>query len=263
VSGDAGVRARVTPYERILEGMEKTMWPAIREEAEGRGVDARRRDRFVLLGQVGATLQDMVPDDAPVDALEEYADLLYHGYQFWHYGRRVYAFAPERVEALSAPEVELGDWILAAPPACYLQLPYQRFWARVSAEAPYEPVDGCFVLVDETEPAPDAGAHLRILLVLGLRDDRPGLSLVSYRTDLDPRAAPARARRPWREDAEPFANAIPGGERKGLHAIATTSELEALVLRMLAHLDRHPDTLLARPGGDGVAETKLPWVEVR
>lgn len=264
MSAAAGrVRARVTPYERILEGMERTTWPAIREEAESRGVDARRRDRFVLLGQVGATLQDMVPDDAPADAIEEYADLLYHGFQFWHYGRRVYAFAPERVEALAVPELELGDWILAAPPACYLQLPHQRFWSRVSGEAPYEPVDGCFVLVDETEPAPGAGAHLRILLVLGLREERAGLSLVAWHTDLDPREAAARARRPWREDGEPFANAIPGGERKGLHAIVTTSELEALVLRMLAHLDRHPDTLLARDGGDGVEETRLPWVEVR
>ena len=46
---------------------------------------------------------------------------------------------------------------------------------RVTAEAPYEPVDGCFAVVDDTEPAPGAGAHLRIQLVLGLRADRPGV----------------------------------------------------------------------------------------
>ncbi|HEU4564374.1 MAG TPA: hypothetical protein VFS05_06995 [Gemmatimonadaceae bacterium] len=258
-----GTPARATPYELILEPIEQSAWPAIREEAEHRGVDTRRRDRFVLLGHVGATLQDMVPDDAPADAIEEYADLLYHGYQFWSYGRRLYVVDGERAEAFAAPEAELGSWILAAPPACYIQLPYQRFWARVTTEAPYEPVDGFFVVVDDTEPAPGAGAHMRILLILGLRADRPGISLVSYRTDLEPESAAERARRPWREDAEPFASTIPGGERRGIHTIATTSELEALVLRILAYLDRNPDRLIAHePKGEEAGKSRLPYVEV-
>jgi hypothetical protein len=260
--GGERTRARRTQYEVILQSFEDTLWPEIREEAEVRGADARRRDRFVLLGHVGAALRDIVPDDAPPDAIEEYADLLYHGYQFWAFGRRLYALGAGVAERLAAPERDLGDWLLAAPPACYLQLPYQRFWARVAADAAYEPVDGCFVVADDTEPAPDAGAHLRVLLVLGLRADRPGVSLVSYRTDLDPRTAPSRARRPWREGAEPFANAIPGGELKGLRAFVTTSELEAYVLRALAYLDRHPDRLIAHEGSEVAGETGMAWVEV-
>ncbi|MDQ3696715.1 MAG: hypothetical protein M3373_01630 [Gemmatimonadota bacterium] len=266
MSGESGVpgapRARLTPYEMILAPLEKTAWPQVKAEAEQRGTDTRRHDQFVLLGQVGATLRDIVPDDAPADATEEHADLLYHGYQFWNFGRRLYVFDPVVADTLTAPTADLGGWVFAGPPSCYLQLPYQRIWARLAAEAPYEPADGCFVVVDDTEPAPDAGAHLRILLILGLRPDRPGVSLVSYRTDLDPRAAAARADRPWREDEEPFANVIPGGERIGIHTIATMSELEALVIRALAYLDRHPDKLTAQNGSEAEGETRLSYVRV-
>jgi hypothetical protein len=253
---------RLTPYELILGHLEPTIWPAIREEAAARGTDSRRRDRFVLLGHVGAALQDMIPDDVPADAIEEYADLLYQGYQFWDFGRRLYLFDVAVTEGLAAPEMELGNWVFAGPPSCYLQLPYQRFWARVASGAPYEPVDGCFVVVDETEPAPDAGAHLRLLLVLGLRADRPGISLVSYCTDLDPATAAARGRRPWREDAAPFANAIPGGASRGLHTIVTTSELEAFVIRALAYFDQNPERLILHPGSEVEGASRLPYVHV-
>ena len=153
--------ARVTPYEIILEPLETTAFPAIQREAEQRGSDTRRRDQFVLLGNAGATLKDTVPDDAPAEALEEYAELLYHGFQFWSFGRRLYVFDEAVTELLTMPTFDLGRWELAGPPSCYLQFPYQRLWARVSADAPFEPVDGCFVVVDDTEPAPEAGAHLR------------------------------------------------------------------------------------------------------
>lgn len=256
------VPARVTPYELICEPFERTTFPAIRAEAEERGSDPRRRDQFLLLGHVGATLREIVPDDAAADALDEFADLLYQAFQFWSYGRRLYAFDRDVMEALTAPERDLGAWELAAPPACYLQLPSQLIWARVSAESPYEPVDGCFVVVDETEPRPEAGAHLRALLVLGLRTERPGVSLVSYRTDLDPREAGALARSPWREEGTSFANTIPGGERAGFHTLATTSELLALVLRALHYLDRHPRALLAEPGSAAPGETHIPYTRV-
>ena len=255
--------ARLTPYELILQPLETTAFPAIREEGERRGTDTRRRDQFVLLGGVGAALKEMIADDAPADAIEQYADLLFHGYQFWEFGRRLYVLGDEVTRRLTEPALDLGDWTLAAPPACYLQLPYQRLWARVEADAPYEPADGCFVVVDDTEPAPDAGAHLRVLLVLGLREERPGISLVSYRTDLKPASAPALAARPWRADAEPFAAAIPGAERRDYRAIATTSELQALVLRALWYLDRHPRALVAREGSAEPGESALPHVEAR
>jgi hypothetical protein len=257
------VSARITPYEALLQPLETVAWPPIREEAASRGTDTRRRDQFVLLGSVGATLRDVVPDDAPADATEEYAELLYHAFQFWSFGKRLYVLSREALELLASPSYALGTWEVAGPPACYVQFPTQRVWARVAADAAFEPVDGCFIVVDDTMAAPQSGAHLRALLVLGLRPERPGISLVSYRTDLDPRNAAALAERPWREDSEPFGNAIPGGERQALHAITTTSELEAIALRVLHYLDRHPDRLVAgTPDAADEDGTTLPYTTV-
>jgi hypothetical protein len=257
------VTARITPYEVILEPLEHTAFPAIRAEAEQRGSDPRRRDQFLLLGQTGVALREMVPESAPPEALDEYGELLYQGFQFWSFGRRLYVLTDELTAALTAPTLALDDWVLAAPPACYVQLPYQRVWARVSAESPYEPVDGFFAVVDDTEPRPDAGAHLRVQLVLGLRPDRPGVSLVSYRTDLPPDRAARLADDPWREEGAPFSNAIRGGDRRGYRTIATTSELAALVLRVFHHLDTEPLRLELHDGSTAETETHLPHVVVR
>ena len=254
--------ARITPYELILESLELAAFPAIRAEAEERGRDTRRRDQFVLLGHVGATLKEIVPDDAPPDSLEEFAELLYHGFQFWSFGRKLYVFDAGAIDVLAAPEAKIGDWRLTGCPSCYLQLPAQRLWARVSVDAPYEPADGIFVVVDDTEPAPEAGIHLRAQLILGVRSDRDGLSLVSYRTDLDPRAAPALAEHPWRESGAAFANVIPGGERRGFLTLATTSELQALVIRALHHIDRSTDRLINEAGSAEEGATKLPHFRV-
>jgi hypothetical protein len=240
------VTARITPYELILEPLETTEFPAIRAEAEQRGTDTRRRDQFLLLGHVGAALKEMVADDAPTEALDEYGELLFQGFQFWDFGRRLYALDEAVTARLTAPEYDFGDWVLAAPPSCYVQLPYQRLWARVATEAPYEPVE--------------AGAHLRAQLILGFRRDRPGVSLVSYRTDLDPHTAARH--NPWRENAPPFDSAIPGGERRGYKTIATTSELEALALRTLHYLDTHPLALVAEEGSGKEGETHLAHVLV-
>lgn len=254
--------ARVTPYELIIEPLESAAFPAIRAEAEQRGTDIRRRDQFLLLGTVGATLKEIVPDNAPSDAIDEYGELLYQAYQFWTFGRRLYVLAEDVIARLTQPVFDVEDWQLAAPPSCYIQFPYQRLWARVSAEAPFEPVDGCFVVVDDTEPTPQGGAHLRVQLVLGLRADRPGISLVSYRTDLDPHRIAEYANTPWREEGPAFSNAIPGGERKGYETLATTSELQALVLRTLFYLDTHPLSLVAEDGSLEEGETRLEHVVV-
>ncbi len=261
--GSGGAVARITPYELILEPLESSVFPEIRAEAEQRGSETRRRDQFLLLGTVAAALGEMMAEDAPSEAVDEYGELLYQGFQFWSFGRRVYLLDEDVSEQLVVAEYDMDGWILATPPACYLQFPRQRFWARLAADQPFEPADGCFIVADDTAPAPQAGAHLRVQLVLGVRTDRPGASLMSYRTDLDPYAVSRLARTPWREGGAPFANAIPGGERMGYHTLATTSELEALVLRAFHFLDTHPRALVPRDGSDREGETRLPWVEVR
>lgn len=256
--------ARITPYEALLEPLETVSWPHIREEAAHRGADTRRRDEFVLLGAVGATLRDVIPDDAPADAVDEYAELIYHAYHYWAFGKRTYVLNRQVLDQLLAPEYSLGAWTVAGPPSCYLQLPAQRIWARVTSDAPFEPIDGCFVVVEDTAAGPDAAMQLHAMLVLGLRPERPGISLVGYRAELDPHRAAERADLPWRGDAPPFANAIPGGERQAFHAIVTESELEAFVLRTLQYLDLHSDRLIAHePKSGDDRSSALPYIEVR
>ncbi len=254
--------ARLTPYELILEPLEREDFPAIRAEGEQRGSDVHRRDQFLLLGHAGATLDEIVPESADPESLDEYGELLYEGYQFWAYGRRLYSFESSVTALLTEPEYELGDWIFAAPPASYLQFPYQKLWARVSADAPYEPLDGVFAVAANTEERADSGVHVRVQMVLGLRSDRPGVSLVSYRDDLDPAKVAARATRPWRAEGVAYANAIPGGERMGYRTLATTSELEALVIRAFHYLDTHPDRLERVTDVAGEDATRLPYVRV-
>lgn len=254
--------ARLTPYELILQPLERDAFPAIRVEAEQRGTDPRDRDAFLLLGFAGAALSSLMPDGTPPDALEQYAELLYQGYHFWSSGRRLYVFDDAAAGELLAPIRDLDDWELAAPPACYVQLPYQRAWARVSPEAPYEPVDGVFVVADERRTGHTSRVLLRAQLALGMRRDRPGISLVPYVAELPAAGAAARAERPWRDDAPPFGNAIPGGERHGYHALVTTSELEALVVRAFHQLDTCPSCLEPRPAGSEPGASRLPFVLV-
>jgi len=256
------VPARLTPYELILEPLERVDFPAIRAEGEQRGSDVHRRDQFLLLGHAGATLDEIVPENAEPESLDEYGELLYEGYQFWAYGRRLYSFERSVAALLTEPEYDTGDWIFAAPPASYLQFPYQKLWARVAADAPYEPLDGVFVVAANTQERADSGVHVRVQMVLGLRPDRPGVSLVSYRDDLDPAKVAARAKQPWRAEGIAYANAIPGGERMGYRTLATTSELEALVIRAFHYLDTHPDRLARVTDAAGGDATHLPYVRV-
>ncbi|MBK5189009.1 MAG: hypothetical protein JJD97_12260 [Gemmatimonadaceae bacterium] len=255
--------ARLTPYELILEPLERDAFPAIRAEGEQRGSDVHRRDQFLLLGHAGAALDEMVSEDADPASLDEYGELLYQGFQFWSYGRRLYSFEDSATSLVTDADYAIGDWILAGPPACYLQFPYQRLWARVSASAQYEPLDGIFAVAAETESKVDSGTHLRMQMVLGLRPDRPGVSLVSYRDDLDPAKVAARAEHPWRADGAPYANLIPGGERMGYRTLATRSELEALVIRSFHYLDTHLDRLEKVAPIAGAESTHLPCVRVR
>ncbi len=201
----------------------------------------------------------MLLDDAETGAAEQAGSLLWQGWRFWDAGCRLYALSDAVATRLLTAHYDVGPWRFAAPPACYVQLPYQRLWARVAENAAYEPVDGCFLaartLVD--------GAHeLSVLMVLGLRRERPGVSLTSHRALLRDEDVAARAARPWREGAEPFANAIPGGERMDYRALATTAELEALAVRTLHYLDTNPHALGAAAGSGRDDGTHLGYVTV-
>lgn len=256
--------ARLTPYELILESLEADAFPAIRAEAEQRGRDALEHDEFLLLGMVGATLSSMIADDAPAEAVDQYGELFWQGYRFWVAGRRFYTFGESITSSLIASTYDMHDWQLAAPPSCYLQFPNQRLWARVAPDAPFEPVDGCFVAAHETNADGGTRVELRVLLVLGLRPERPGISLVLDSIDLESREAPSRAAQPWSDADAPFATSLPGGERRGLRVVATRGELETLVLRALHALDARSKLLVPHPARESHEPdgSRLPYVDV-
>jgi len=256
---------RVTPYELILEALEQDAFPEIRAEAEQRGRDPLRHDDFLLLGLVGATLSSMIADDALPEAVDQYGELLWQGYRFWAAGRRFYTFGDSITSTLIAPRYDMAGWHLAAPPSCYLQFPNQRFWTRVALDAPFEPVDGCFVTADETTVDDRTLVDLHILLVLGVRPERPGVSLVIAHDEVASKDAEERAAAPWRAGEDAFSTSLPGGEKRGLRTLSTQGELEALVLRSLHTLDTRGKLLVAHQALQSApaGTSRLAYVEVR
>ena len=242
-----------------MEPLAGHFFPALRDETAQRHGDAADRDTFLLLAHAGAALKQMLPDDAEAAALDQAAELLWLSWRFWDTGLRVYVLSDAATARLTAPNYDTGSWRFAAPAAAYLQFPHQRLWARVAPGAAYEPVDGCFVGARDLP----GGAHeLRILAVLGLRPERPGVSLIMHHAALQEAAVAERAAHPWRENAEPFTNAMPGGERMGYQTIATVNELEALVLRALHLLDADPRALVRAEGSAAPGESALAHVIV-
>jgi hypothetical protein len=132
---------------------------------------------------------------------------------------------------------------------------------------PAEPVDGIFW-------ARSAGETLSLLVALGVRGDRPGISVVS----LPP--VPLADARTWltasaREGDEDFRTTLPGGELDGLYSIVTLGEALKLTARALAYVHTVPGSLgdeersppaeevPGGQGGGGPIRSQLPFRRVR
>lgn len=242
---------RRTPYELALPGDDfiDDHLEAIREEAEDRGSAVESPDALMLLGTAGRAHRALAPPDADPGALPEYGALLFHAYHFWRTGGRVHLvsagvarFAAEASAGAPAPAGE-GDRARLPAEAGYLQLPRNLFWARAIEDGPAEAVDGFFW------SAPAGTFHA--LLALGMRGDRPGLSVVPLPAgrldDLDGWAAVDA-----RPDGKDFESTLPGGEIDRLYSLETTGEGLKLVARLLAYAARAPG------GGEEVRPPEEP-----
>lgn len=223
------------PYDLVFSPslFEEERFPGIAEEAEARGAAARDPDAFLMLASVGALLRALMPEDAAprdvrAEMLRVYGRLLFHAWHYWREGKRTLALEEPEARALVEGEPATEEWRFAAPgPAGYLRLPRNLFWGRVEEGATPEAVDGLFWTLAPPAEEADPG-RLHLLLVLGLRPDRPGFGSIDVSGAADSRWVEADAR-PGGED---FANVLPGGELEGLHAL--TTEAEALKLACLA-----------------------------
>lgn len=243
--------ARVTPYELVFtDRFETSVFPRILEDAKRVGTDPLFPDRFQLLSTVGEAVREVVPEDAPPEALEQYRALLYHAFNFWRFEKPVYvldaAVARYLVEAAPGPD----GWELSLPhPAIYLQLPANLFWGSVSPEMTPEPVDG-FFLTSAQVVDPLGGEPLQrlfVLVVLGIRRHRAGFSVIPFDTETGAGIAGEWAAAESREGGRDFQSTLPGGEMAGLYSILTTSEVLKLLGRALWYVDLFPGAVTLEP----------------
>lgn len=254
----SGDRPRLTPYELVFgaEAFERERFPAILDEAEGREVGTADPARFLMLGTVAQLIEQILPEEAPGAAVEPYGRLLFHAFQFWRFDRFLVVLQKALARRLVEAPRPIGEWEMLPPhPAGYLQLPRHLFWSRVEPNATPEPVDGIFwSMVGRDDPTEPPYARLDALLVLGMRPDRPGLSVVPVSE-----AADGELRGHWgdadaRPDGHDFANILPGGELDELHALVTPGEVLKLLSRAFHHAAVRPGALgEPEAGGESAA----------
>lgn len=267
--------SRLTPYEVAFgkAAFETKTFPALEAEAETGGVNPTHRDRFGFLSVGSDVLRDVVPPDAPPDALEQYRALLFHAFNFWRSDKQVYRIEQPVVRYLVEAAPALRDWEFALPhPSVYVQLPRNLFWASVTPDSTPEPVDGLFATAARSsDPLGPPYQQLEVLMALGVRRDRAGFSVIPFETEIGPGIAASWAEAAGREGASDFENVLPGGDIAGLYSILTTAEALKLLARALWYIDRHPEDVVEEDapavreadGPTSLPESKLPYHRVR
>ena len=218
---------RITPFELILPTGEfaDERFPGIEEEAEDRGADPGNPEAFPLLGEAGAILRELRPEDADPQLMTLYGNLLFHAYHFWKEGLPLYLTDTGVVRFLVETGPGEGAWKPSLPGrAGYVQLPQHLIWTVGAEEDAPESLDGFFWSAPE-------GGDLSITVVLGIRRDRPGLSAVP----LPP--LPLESAAPWasvsvRPDGQDFATDLPGAELERLYGIEAGAEVLKLAMRV-------------------------------
>lgn len=250
--------ARRTPYELAFPDGATALELAARVEDEARalGVDAHAPGAFLALGAVQAFARGLSGPDAPPGALPQLAALAFHSVHLARAGCPLYLLSTHAARYLveGAPP---GD---PAPPtpAGYLQLPRHLFWAELSEGAAPESVDGLFWT------ATPAGT-LHVMLVTGVRPERPGIAVIQLPE------APLADAATWlgaavREDGPDFGSALPGGDLDGLYAFRAAGEALKLVGRLFAYVQAVPEALEDRlpeaASPPGPTPSSLPFKRV-
>jgi hypothetical protein len=220
--------ARLTPYEVGIPGREfaDENFRAIRDEAEIRGSDDRDPGAFLMLGQVGRVLREIQgEEDRGGEALQRFGAFLFHAYHFHRAGEPLLLMETGVARYLveGSPDPDEWDGSLGEP-AGYLQLPRHLFWSRSRDDAPAEPVDGIFW-------ARSSGETVSLLVAMGVRRDRPGISVVPL-PPVPLAQAPTWTTTSVRGEGRDFETTLPGGELDRLYSVETLGE--ALKLWALA-----------------------------
>ena len=250
---------RTTPYEAAFAdtAYEAEVFPAIEADARAHGSDPLALDAFAMLPATSEAVRSFVPPEAPAEALEQYRALLYHGFNYWRADYPTYLVHPAVARFLVESQPGMQGWDLVVPDSSvYVQLPHNLFWGSVSPEVTPEPIDGFFVTAAPEEAATGpAFLRLEVLLVLGLRRDRAGFSVIPFQTEAGPGIASIWAEGNSRDEGSDFENILPGGEISGLYSVLTVGEVLKLLGRIFWYIDRFPAAV-------SVSTTSAPAEEV-
>lgn len=213
---------RITPWQLVFGApkLDESRFVEILEQAAGDMPDTVAT--LLQLPAAGELLREMMPaqmePETRAEAVAQVGALLFHGFRYWHSGRTVLRVDERALRRLVA---EPADAQSISPPAeaGYIQLPRNTLWATVAEGAAAEPADGIFWSATTS--------RLDLLLVLGLRRDRPGLSLVPVALEGEHDLA-QWARADARPDGDDFANVLPGGELNQYLSILTHAEVVRL-----------------------------------
>jgi hypothetical protein len=118
-----------------------------------------------------------------------------------------------------------------------VQLPHHLFWVSGDAENPAESLDGFFWA------APD-GESLSLLVAMGMRRDRPGLSVVPLPT-LPLTSAAEWIRMKVRPEGRDFASSLPGADLDRLYALEAGAEAVKLAMEVFWYMDVFPGAVAA------------------
>jgi len=248
--------ARITPYELLLpeEGFADQRFPLIEEEAEKRKADISVPERFALLSEAGAVLREIRGEEDDPQLIHQYGILLFHAFHFWKGGQPFLQLETGVVRYLVEVDLKSGEWVPSLPgPAGYVQLPQHLFWAPGGEDAAPESLDGFFWSAVD-------GEMLSLLVVMGIRKDRPGLSVIPLP------ALPLSAAGEWaamrvRPEGKDFQSSLPGAELENLYALEAGAEAMKLAMRIFWYLDVFPGSVAegvrGPEGGGGPQPSRL------
>ncbi len=250
--------ARLTPYELFLpgEGFADERFPLIRKEAETRGAGLNDPDGFGLLSEAGAVLREIRGEEDDPHLISQFGALLFHAFHFWKEGYPLLFLETGVMRYLAETGPPEGTWTPVFPGrAGYVQLPHHLVWAPGGEGSPPESLDGFFW------SAPD-GESLSLMVVMGMRKDRPGLAVVPL-PPLPFASAGEWASMQVRPEGNDFSSSLPGAELERLYAMEAGAEALKLAMRVFWYMEAFPGSV-ADPGTPGVEEdgprpTRLPY----
>lgn len=248
---------RITPYELAFPDNEfaESRFRAVEQEARTRDAEIQDSGAFLLLAQVGRILQELGERASPAALVPTFGPFLFHAFHFHRAGRPTFLVETPTLRYLLEADAAPPGWRGEMPaPAGYLQLPRHLMWARPEGQdGPAEAVDGIFWT------GSDPG-RLDLLVVTGIRGDRPGFSVLPV-----PPVSMAEAMK-WmtrsaREKGDDFATTLPGGELDRLYSLETQGEVVKLAARILSHAATGEGVMGPEEAGPGQPATAREEVE--